>query len=281
MQNQGYGLVIGNSTKRDIQTASQPGFKAYAWLTTHSKTKNKVINMIKAANSDSSDTTIEGILLVLEDDLLCHDYDEDRAWNEDYYAEMSIENYIFSRVKYAVLAYNAKEMKKNKMTVKNGGKTTDLYAHTVSLDSNIGDGSGNTTLKDVVPSDETSGNLDVVLDNNDIENLVERITGFSERTDTNINVIIYATACLNQWCEQAYNENKALQLVLKNLGFTNYASIKELQHDEEFIDITRSAANVSDKVKLIQYLAKNMFCIKEITAAVQYIASEVNAGRFS
>lgn len=280
MQSQGYGLTMGESTKRDIQTTSSPGFKAYAWLTTHPKTKNKVISMIKSNSSDVSDVTLENIMLVLEDDLLSHDYDEDRAWNEDFCAEMSIENYIFSRVKYAILAYNAKEMKRNKTTVKNGGKSTDLFVRTVSLDSTIGDGQGNTTLQDVV-ADNSLAQLDSVLENNDIEDLVERITGFSERTDTNVNVIIYATTCLSQWCEQSYNESKALQLVLKNLGFTNYASVKELAHNEEFIEITRSAACVSNKVKLIQQLARNMFCIKEITAAIQYIASEVNAGRFN
>ena len=196
---------------------------------------------------------------------------------------MSIEGYILNRVRYAVLAYNAKQMKQNKVTVKNGGKTTDLYIRTVSLDSPVGDssGQGSTTLQDLVPHDKQLHQLETILEDNDIDNLVERITGFSERTDTNINVIIYATTCLSQWCENGYNETVALQLVLKNLGFTNYASIRELQHNEEFIEITRSAANVSDKVRLIQQLAKNMFCVKEITAAIQYIASEVNSGRFS
>lgn len=279
---QGYGLIIGNSTKKDVQPNSLPGFKAYAWLSTHPKTRNKVVGMIKSKNADISDTTIENIMAFLEDDLLNHDYDEDKAWNEEYYVEMSIENYILSRVRYAVLAYNAKQMKQNKVTVKNGGKTTDLYVRTVSLDSPVGDksSSGSTTLQDLVPSNKIDL-LEDVLYNNDIDDLVERITGFSERTDTNVNVIIYATTCLNLWCECAYNENVALQLVLKNLGFTNYASIKELAHDEEFIEITRSAANVSDKVRLIQQLAKNMFCVKEITAVIQYIASEVNAGRFN
>lgn len=275
---QGYGLIIGNSTKKDIQPNSSPGFNAYAWLSTHPKTKNKVIALIKSKNADISDTTIENIVAYLEEDLLNHDYDADKAWNEQYYVEMSIENFILSRVRYAILAYNAKQMKQNRITVKNGGKTQDMYVRTVSLNSQIGDGTDDTTLQDLV-SDPKADALDVILEDNDIESLVERITGFSERTDTNINVIIYATTCFNQWCERSYNESMALQLVLKNLGFTNYASMKELAHDEEFIDITRSAANVSDKVKLIQELSKNMFCIKEITAAVQYIATEVNMGR--
>lgn len=281
MHGQGYGLLIGDSTKKDIQPNSLPGFKAYAWLSTHPKTRNKVLGLIKSKCSDMSDTTVEGIMQFLEDDLLNHDYDEDKAWNEEYYVEMSIENYILNRVRYAILAYNNKTMKQNKVTVKNGGKTTNLYIKTISLDSPIGDSGtpGGTTLQDLVPSG-TAEALDTVLDDTDIDNLVERITGFSERTDTNVNVIIYATTCLSQWCENAYNEGTALQLVLKNLGFTNYASIKELQHDEEFIDITRSASNVSNKVRLIQQLAQNMFCIKEITAAIQYIASEINAGRF-
>lgn len=284
MQGQGYGLVIGNSTKKDVQPNSAPGFKAYAWLSTHQKTRNKIIGIIKSQNADVSDTTVESIIQYLEEDLLNHDYDVDRAWNEQYYAEMSIEGYILSRVRYAVLAYNARQMKQNKVTVKNGGKTTDLYVRTVSLDGTLGHSTGessNTTLQDVVPHDIQLQQLETILEDNDVDNLVERITGFSERTDTNINVIIYATTCLNQWCEHNYNESAALQLVLKTLGFTNYASIRELQHNEEFIEITRSAANVSDKVRLIQQLAKNMFCIKEITAAVQYIAAEVNTGRFS
>lgn len=274
----GYGLVLGKSTRKDIFRNSLPGIKAYGWLSTHAKLKAKVISMIKAKLPDSSDITIENVMAILEEDLLNHDYDQDRAYNESLDLEMSIENYILSRVKFALYAYNAKQMKQNKIEKKTKDENTTEYYRVISLDAIVKNSSNSTTLQDMIP-DDSADQLEAVLYNSAIDNLVERITSFSERTDTNVNVIIYATTCLSQWCDCAYNEGYVLQLILQNLGFTNYASMKELAHDEEFIEIINNAANVTDKVRLIQQLAKNIFCVKEITAVVQYIASEINAGR--
>lgn len=274
-----YGLKIGNSTSKDIQKSSKAGFKAYACLVTQPAIRNKVINIIKRSNIECSDIIIADILNYLEEDLLNHDYDEDKAWNEEVLTQMSIENYIISRTRYAILTYNERK-KAHKIIVKNGDKVkSSIFVQTFSLDAALGndDDTNHKSLQDKIADEYSAALLDAVIANNNIDSLVERITHLAIQSDTNINIVIYASACLSLWCDKNYNEANAIKQILNVLGLDNYISMKEFIHNNEFIDIYKEVANITDKEQFIRKLAKNIFCVKEITAIIKWLANEINS----
>ena len=269
-----YGLTCNNTNLEEL--SSKPGFLAYTWLSTHPATQNKIKAIINHSNIELNDTTFEDIMNILINDIMEHDYIEERAWNDEAGQLMSIESYIIARTRYAIMTYNDKSAKAYKITVRNGhaGKT-DIYVNISSLDANFdkADDKGS-TLQDIV-ADDKSKLIDSVLIDNDLISLVERIIGFAQRSDTNIDVVIYAIMCLDIWCDRQYDDS-TLRLLFKALGMTNYVSMKEVMHDAEFIDIYQDVANVTDKETLISLLAKNIFCVKEITSIIKWVVEQVN-----
>lgn len=276
-----YGLVIPDSTERDIDKVTQ-GFTAYAYFRTHAAVRAKAIDMIRhKLKKTVNDILIEDILAILETDLLAHDYDDDRAYNETAGVQMSIENYILKRLSYAISTYMRKEQSDKSIVVKTGvGTTYTVPVNTFSLDAPLdSSGDSDSDLGEVIP--DTSRNADTIAfeavePDYALADLIERISRLASWSDTNIDVILYATVMLDLLCYDTVDRDDVLKQALTALGITNYISAKQFAHNEDFIDISKDVSMIEDKQMFVATLSHHIFCVKQITATLKWIAEEAN-----
>lgn len=281
-----YGLMIINSTERDVEKNTQ-GFKAYEYFISHKAVQNKAIDMIKhRMKKNTNDILIEDIFNVLISDLLTHDYDPDRAYNEEFDVQMTIENYILRRLGYAISTFIRKDHADKDIEVRtNSGGTYVLTTNVVSINASLDSNNDSTTsLEEVIP-DKTSLIDDTPVDAIDADkaliDLAERVSRLAAWSDTNIDVILYATIMLDLLCEANVDKNEVLKQALTALGITNYISAKQFSHNKDFIEICNDVAAIEDKQKFVEILAGQIFCRKEITATLEWIAQEVNKSLYN
>ena len=278
-----YGLIFKESDEKAVIHKDTAGFVAAARFNKDSKLRNVVINMIAKQGLDTSDVTVDEILGILQDDLLQHDYDSDKAWNETVYKQMTIENYIIQRAGYAIKQYISDKHKKDTVTIRGEASHHDILVQVTSFDKPLGsntDGEQGNTLSDIYAADGAEPSesiaIDTCFEDEALDDLVDRLTRFAEWSDTNVNVIVYISTCLSLWCLDDSNIQTVLKQVLSTLGITNYVSIKEFTHNQDFIDIYTDALAIRNKPKFIEKLRRQIFCAQEITETIRWFADEYN-----
>lgn len=239
---------------------------------THNHFVSQLKNIMAQNKVETDDVTFELVEGLLIEDLMSHDYCDEKAWNDTHDVKMPVSKYIVSRMPYAVQGYIKLTTKQDVIDVVDKTKKPyTITVSTVSMDKEINDDDGLTRIGDTI-ADEKVKVDDIAIDltgKEPIIELINRLARFTERTDTNLDVIIYTQIYLDiNLRKPGIDRQGLLKLILTNLGITNYLSAKEYMNNEEFLEIVKDAAAVANKPLFLHILSSKIFCAREITETI-------------